>query len=170
MKIIPKLDAGPIMMQSKIKIDSNSNYENLYNKLSILSANKILEALKLIENKEEKFVPQIDQEATYAKKIEKIETKINWKESAETILAKIRAFNPTPGSWFDLDGSRIKVFKAAEVQKKGNPGEILSSEFVVACGKNAIKIIELKKEGKKKMAISEFLKGTKIKIGKNVNK
>ena len=170
MKIIPKLDAGPIMMQSKIKIDSNSNYKNLYNKLSILSANKILDALKLIENKEEKFVPQIDQEATYAKKIEKIETKINWKESAETILAKIRAFNPTPGSWFDLDGSRIKVFKAAEVQKKGNPGEILSSEFVVACGKNAIKIIELKKEGKKKMAISEFLKGTKIKIGKNVNK
>ena len=169
MKIIPKVDAGPIMMQSKIKINSDTNFENLYNKLSILSAGKILEALKLIENNEENFVPQSDKDATYARKIEKSETKINWNESAKIILAKIRAFYPIPGSWFDMEGSRIKVLKAVEVEIKGAPGEILSNELVIACGNNAIKIIELKKEGKKKMAISEFLRGVKIKIGNKLN-
>ena len=78
-------------------------------------------------------------------------------QEAKIILAKINAFNPNPGAWFDLNGIRIKVIKAKVIQASGKPGEVLDNNFTVACLKNALQIIELKKEGKN-MAASEFLR------------
>lgn len=168
MKIIPELDAGPVMMMSKIEIDDSSSFEEVSSKLSILGSEKIIEALDLIEKKKEKFIAQNEKEATYAKKIKKSEAKINWNDSAKKIIAKIKAFNPNPGSWFNLEGSRIKVLDAVEIEKRGTPGEIISNKLIIACSDKAVQITKLKKEGKRSMSIDEFLKGTKIKIGKNL--
>jgi methionyl-tRNA formyltransferase len=138
--------------------------------MSKLGSKAILDALKLIETSRAEFLAQDDSEATYAPKIEKKESKINWSEDANIIIAKINAFHPNPGCWFELMGYRIKVVKAKVViNSKGKPGRILDKKFTIACSKNAIQILELKKEGKQKMSAIEFLKGNEIKIGQNLN-
>jgi len=170
MRIVSKLDAGPVMMKSKIKISNGINYENLSKQMSKLGAKMILESLNLLENKKANFINQNEKEVTYAKKINKTESKINWNEKAKKIIAKINALYPNPGAWFKLNGYRIKVIKAEEVKVKGTPGEILSKDFTIACSENAVQIIELKKEGKKSMKSEEFLKGNKLEIGTNLIK
>ena len=169
MKIIPKLDAGPIMIKSKVKITKDTNSEVLSKELSSLGAKLILDGLDLVENNKVKFIEQDETEATYAKKIDKIESKINWSEKAKIVIAKINAFYPKPGSWFEHKGIRLKINKAIEVSANGNPGEILDNQLTIACGENAIQILDLQKEGKKNMSVAEFLKGNKLKIGTNVS-
>ena len=169
MQIEPKLDAGPVMLQSKIKIHPTLNAEELSNQMSKVGAKLILDALELIEGNKAKFTPQNESEATYAKKIQKTEAKINWNEDAKNIIAKINALNPNPGCWFELDGSRVKIIKAKQIICEGKPGTILDKSLIVGCSKNAVQILEIKKEGKQSMTTKEFLKGNKIKIGQNLN-
>ena len=169
MQIEPKLDAGPVMLQSKIKIHPTLNAEELSNQMSKVGAKLILDALELIEGNKAKFTPQNESEATYAKKIQKTEAKINWNEDAKNIIAKINALNPNPGCWFELDGSRVKIIKAKQIICKGKPGTVLDENLIVGCSKNAVQILEIKKEGKQSMTTKEFLKGNKIKIGQNLN-
>ena len=169
MKIIPKLDAGPVMMKSKIQITKNSNFLSLSKELSVLGADMILKSLDSIEKNTENFIDQVEREATYAKKIDKKESKIEWNTEAKNIIAKINALYPTPGSWFQYKGSRLKIIKAVEVEEEGRPGEIIDKKFTIACSKNAIQILELQKEGKKSIYVSEFLKGNIIETGFNVS-
>ena len=84
---------------------------------------------------------QCDDSFLVANKIEKQETRINWADKAKKILAKINAFYPSPGSWFDYKGARFKVNKAIEVQAKGRPGEILDNKLTIACAENAIRTL-----------------------------
>jgi methionyl-tRNA formyltransferase len=169
MKIIPKLDAGPVMMKSKVKITKNSNLENLSKELSILGAYTILESLDVIERNSENFIDQVEKDATYAKKIDKKESKIDWSIEAKKVVAKINALYPNPGSWFEYKGSRLKVIKAIEVEEKGRPGQILNTKFTIACSQNAIQVLQLQKEGKKSMSVGEYLKGNILEIGYNVS-
>ena len=169
MKIIPKLDAGPVMMKSKVEITYNTNYENLSNKLSLLGAKMIIKSLDLIEGKKAIFKEQNENDATYAFKIEKKETKIEWNKEAKKIIAKINGLYPKPGCWFLYKGLRLKINKAKEVTLKGRPGEILNEKFTIACQDNAIQILEIQKEGKKSMKILEYLKGNNVEIGTNVS-
>ena len=124
----------------------------------------------MIKKDEAKFNAQNDKNATYAKKIEKSESIIDWNSDAKNIIAKINAFHPNPGSWFNFKGSRIKIIKAIEVKTKGLPGEIINKDFTITCAQNAIRILELKKEGKNTMTTKEFLKGNQLKIGFNILK
>ena len=166
MKIVPKLDAGPVLIQSKILISKEINYKEISEKMSDLGAKLIVDAIELIKNNKAKFIPQDETKVIYAKKIEKMESKINWNENAEEILAKIRAFYPNPGTWFDLNDTRIKITKAIVVEKTGKAGAIIdANKMIIACKKKAVQILELKKEGKKLMPVNEFLKGNKIKNG-----
>ena len=169
MKIVPELDAGPVMKIYKIKIKKNSNYEELSKKISILAASTIIEALEILENKKEHFIPQDKTKATYAKKIDKAESKINWNNKAKNIIAKINALYPNPGSWFRIKGSRIKVIKAKVIDLKGVAGEVINENFSIACSDNAIQILSLKKEGKNEVSTIDFLKGNKVEVGTKVN-
>ena len=169
MKIEPKLDSGPVMLQSKINIHPDLNYQELSNEMSKIGAKLILDALELIRRDKVKFTSQNESKATYAKKIEKTEAKINWNEDAQNIIAKINALNPYPGCWFELDGSRLKVIKAKKIICQGKPGIILDEKFTIGCSNNGVQILEVQKEGKQKMTTKEFLKGNKIKIGQTLN-
>ena len=91
----------------------------------------ILASLDLIEKNKVRFMPQNEKEATYAKKIDKKEAKINWNEKARLIVAKINALNPNPGTWFKLHGNRVKVTKAREIQQIGKPGLIINKDFTI---------------------------------------
>ena len=169
MKIVPELDAGPVLIQSKIKITKETNHKELSGKMSELGAKLILDTLKIIENKKVNFIEQNKLNATYAKKIEKTETRLNWNDDAEKIIAKINAFCPSPGCWFELNGVRIKIIKAKQVVSKGMPGTILDDKLTIACSKNAIQVLELQKEGKQKITADEFLRGNTIKTGQSLN-
>ena len=169
MKIVTELDAGPVLLQSKIKITKEINYKELSGQMSELGAKLILDTLKLIEDKKANFTEQNESKATYAKKIEKSETKISWNDDAEKIIAKINAFSPNPGCWFELNGSRVKIIKAKKIISEGIPGTILDDNLTIACSKNAIQIMEIKKEGKQKMTAEDFLRGNKIKTGQRLN-
>ena len=169
MKIVPELDAGPVLIQSKIKITKETNHQELSGKMSELGAKLILDTLKIIENKKVNFIEQNELNATYAKKIEKTETRLNWNDDADKIIAKINAFCPSPGCWFELNGARIKIIKARQVISKGKPGTILDNKLTIACSKNAIQVIELQKEGKQKITADEFLRGNTIKTGQSLN-
>ena len=165
MKIVEKLDAGPVLLKSKIKIERESTYQDISKKMSTVGSKLILDALNLIKLGKANFVDQKESEASYAKKINKKESKINWNEDASNIIAKINALYPRPGSWFDFLGSRIKIIKAKEVNLKGQPGAILNENLIIACSKNAIQVLELQKEGKKKTTTQEFLRGNKLEPG-----
>ncbi len=168
MKIVPKLDAGPVLIQSRIKINKEKNFLELSNEMSKLGAKLILDALKLIEENKADFIDQNEELATHANKIEKTELKINWNEDAKKVIAKINAFSPNPGCWLELKGNRIKILKAKEVVNQGKPGLILNNKFTIGCSENAIQILELKKEGKQKMTADEFLRGNSINIGQKL--
>ena len=165
MQIVSKLDSGPIMMKSKIKISKHTKYKELSEQLSNLGSSMIIDSLNLIESKAEKFIEQNDKDATYAKKIDKKETKIDWKDEAKIIIGKINAFSPSPGCWFKYQGVRVKIIDAKEVDASGTPGQIINKNFTIACSKNAIQILVLQKEGKKIMSAIDFLKGNEIEIG-----
>ena len=169
MKIVPQLDAGPVMLQEKIKISQEMSYEDLSKKMSSIAAKLILNSINLIKIDKANFIEQKESEASYAKKIDKKESRINWNEDASNIIAKINALNPNPGCWFDLSGSRIKILKATEVKMNGKPGVILNEDMTIACSKNAIQILEIQKEGKRKITVQEFLRGNKLKTGFTLN-
>jgi len=168
MKIIPKLDAGPILMQSKIKINRETTFTDLSTEMSKLGAKLIIDTLECIENNNVNFTDQKELDASYARKIEKSEAKISWNVEANKIVAKINALNPNPGCWFELLGGRVKIIKAKETNSSGEPGKIIDDRLTIACLKNSVQILELKKEGKQKMTAEEFLRGHHIKIGQKL--
>ncbi len=165
MKIIEKLDSGPVCQKYKIAINKNENYNSLLARLSSLGEDNVIEIIeKIIENKI-KFVDQNEHEASYAKKIEKLDGKINWNESAELIQAKVNALNPNPGGWFIFDNERYKILRAEISLTDGQPGEVINEDFIVGCGNKSLKIIEIQRQGKKPQNSKEFLMGSKIKPG-----
>ena len=170
MKVEKKLDAGPIINQTKFKILDEDVGGEIFDKMIKFGQPLLLQTIKIILKNNHKFIIQSDEDATYAKKIEKKETKISWNKSATIIDRKIRAFSPVPGAWTKIKSfdKRIKILKAKVLfEKKINkPSNHLSSErdkLVVKCGKDSIQIIELQPEGKSKMNANDFLNGIKNK-------
>ena len=163
MKIVEKLDTGPVMMQEKINVTSEMNAEDLSNKLSDLSSKLILECIDEIEGGKAKFIDQDEQKATYAKKINKEEGKINWDNSAENILAQINSLLPNPGAWFSFMGERYKILKASISETEGEKGKVIDNNLTIACKSKSIKVNEIQRQGKNKQSTSEFLLGSKIK-------
>ena len=169
MRIINELDAGPVSKNYKISISDNDNFLTLSEKLSSLASEKLLENIDDILEDKVTFYDQNNLEATYAKKILKSEGKINWNETGEKIIGKINGLNPFPGAWFIYNGERYKILKAELGNKKGNPGIVSNGNLEVFCKFNSLKIIEIQREGKKLQKINEFLLGSQIKQGSNLN-
>ncbi len=169
MKIEKKLDAGPFIKQVTVKIYKETTSGELNKKLSVLGAQALKESIELISSNKVNYNQQNEKDATYAKKINKIETRINWKDKAENIIAKINAFNPKPGAWFLFKNERIKILKAKEINQKGGEGKVLDDKLTVGCSANAIQILKLKKEGKREMDTQEFLIGNALEKGTTLN-
>ncbi len=162
MKIVPKLDAGPYVLQKSTRINSKDNYLSLSKKLSKMGAELILNSISLFENNEIKFKEQQDKFVTYAKKISKKESEINWNENAQKLIAKINGLSPYPGAWFIHNGNRIKILEAELSNNQGKAGEVLTDDLVIGCNDKAIKIILIQKEGKAVLNSKSFLAGYKI--------
>ncbi len=165
MKIISKLDAGPYILQESISIDDKDNFLSLSKKLSTIGSRLILEALSLFEKDEASFTNQKEELVSYAKKIDKKESEINWNDSAKILIAKIKGLNPYPGVWFKHNNTRIKIIEAEESKHHGKIGEVLTDDLVVGCHDSSIKINLVQKEGKTALPSKSFLMGYKIKKG-----
>ena len=163
MKIVEALDAGPVMHQDKIQINEKIDTLTLSKVLSKLSANSIINAIDKIEKGEAKFQEQNHKKATYAKKISKLEGKINWNQEAKKVLAIINGLNPNPGAWFEYKNERFKLWRAEIVNKNGDAGKVIDDQITIACKTQSIRILEIQKEGKSRQTSDQFLLGNKLK-------
>ena len=169
MKINNKLDSGPVCNKYEIEIKKQDNSETISEKLSLIASEKILDEIDNIIDGKANFIEQEHDKATYANKIEKTEGKINWNIKAEEILGLINGLFPSPGAWFTFKGERYKILKAEVGNSKGEPGIVLSENLEVGCKERSLKITEIQREGKKVQKIGEFLLGSRIKQGSNLN-
>ena len=170
MKIGEKLDTGPICNSYKIDIMADDNSETMTEKLSTLASEKILDNIDQILEDKIEFKEQNHNEATYAAKIEKTEGQIDWSEAAENIIGKINGLYPSPGAFFIHNGERYKILRARLTNVSGETGEVLDNYLEVSCGnKKSIKILEIQRQGKRPQNIGEFMLGSQIKKGSNLN-
>jgi len=167
MKINEKLDAGDVSNIFKIDILENENAQSLNERLSMLASEKISDVIDNIFDGNIIYKKQDHKNATYAKKIDKSEGKINWNNDAKKIIGQINGLFPY--CYFVFDGVRYRILKALFSGSSGKPGHVLSKNLEIACGNNSLKILEIQREGKRVQKINEFILGAKIKIGSDLN-
>jgi methionyl-tRNA formyltransferase len=157
------LDTGPVLLEKRLPILDADTGASLHDKLAVLGAQAIVEALAKLD--ELQAVAQPGQGVSYAGKLSKEDAQLDWALPAEVLERKIRAFNPVPGAWTSLNGEPLKIWQAQIMPGRGRPGEVLeaaASGLVVACGEAALKITELQKAGARRMDMAAFLAGNKI--------
>lgn len=155
------LDTGPMLMLEKTPINKDDTAQTVHDRLSEIGGRLIVETLKNIP------APQIQPEegVTYAHKLAKEESQINWNKTAEELDRQIRAFTPWPGIWMQYKGERIRIHKAEVVRSKGKAGEVIGTPLVIACGEGALFLAEVQRAGKNKQKIEEFCRGFTVTIG-----
>ena len=169
MKIEEKLDSGPILVSEELELNHNFTHGEVEKRLSAIGANLLIKTLKNIEEGNLKFIDQKHSEATYAKKINKNETKINWNLDADKVLAHIHGLSPSPGAWFEYKNERFKVLRAKMSTTSGKSNCVLDDNLTIACKSNSIQILELQRQGKNKQNAKQFLLGKKITKGSIFN-
>ena len=162
MKINSQLDEGPVCKSYEIDIDEKDSSDDLSEKLSDLAVEKILDDIDDILDDKAKFKDQDHSQATYAKKIKKKESSIDWNTPAKSVIAKINGLN---GAHFIFQGARYKILKAELNNLSGKPGEIIGDSLEIACKEKSIKVMMIQREGKKPQKTPEFLLGSQIKKG-----
>jgi len=162
MKIEERLDSGPVLSVKELDLDQNVTYGEIEKKLSVIGAGLLIESLKKIENEKVKFIDQVHSEATYAEKINKTETKINWNLDANEVIRHIHGLSPNPGAWFEYENERFKVLRANKSSVIGKPGSVLDENLTIGCKSDSIQILEIQRQGKNKQAAKEFLLGKEI--------
>ena len=156
------LDTGDMLHISHCPIDSAETSASLYAKLAELGPDALINTINRLAKGDITPEPQNDADANYAKKLSKDEANIDWSMDAEQIERNIRAFNPWPVCFTQMSGNTVKIYQANVVEQSGAAGTVLTSDkngIVVACGKHALSISELQPQGKKPMAINDFLNG-----------
>src|SRR6266487_611038 len=155
------LDTGDILLQRKIKIPPDETSASLHDKLAQIAPEVLAEAILVLEKGKAPRLPQENEVATYAPKLEREHGRIDWTESAAVIERKIRAFDPWPGAFMEIDHRNLKIFAATIVDRSGKPGQISrnENELIVAAGEGALSLGEVQLEGKRRMSAAEFLRG-----------
>jgi len=167
MRMDAGLDTGPVLTTHRISISAADDAGSLHDKLARLGADAIVEALALVEKGKAGAVPQPAEGATYARKISREESLLDWSQPAPVLERVVRALRPAPGAVTMLQGERIKVWRAHVASGAGSPGSVLAAQDVllVACGEGALAITELQRAGGKSLAAIEFLRGKALPRG-----
>lgn len=150
------LDTGPVLLRREVPIGPQETTAELHDRLSLLGAEAILEALDRLPDLTAE--PQADLGVTYAAKIDKAEARVDWTRPAAEVDRQIRGLSPFPGAWADVQGERVKLLKSRLAVGQGAPGEVLDG-FTIACGTGAVDVLEAQREGKRPMAAGEILRG-----------
>ncbi|MEC9098145.1 MAG: methionyl-tRNA formyltransferase [Pseudomonadota bacterium] len=162
------LDTGPVILQKETQIGENDNFLKVHDSLSLIASQTISETiLKFIEGKLA-TKEQNDDIASYADKIEKHETKIDWNLTAKEIRNLIYSLSPLPGAWtITKEGKRLKILSASIEEAKGEIA-VLGENQILGCGQSSLKIKEVKPEGKKIMLFDDYLRGKNFSLGEKI--
>lgn len=161
-KLAEKVDTGNIYLQKKVKVYPEDDFGTLYDRMSELGAEMVLETVNLIESGTYELKQQDDSLASPAPKITKEICLIDWNKSALEIHNLVRGLSPHPAAYFIYDEKVIKVYKTEVVERNDlKPFQIeqTKKELIIGCGNNALQILELQQEGRKRMSVEEFLRG-----------
>jgi methionyl-tRNA formyltransferase len=159
------LDTGAMAMREALPINADMTAGDLHDALAMLGAELMPRALAAAERGTLTLTPQPDVGVTYAEKISKAETRIDWSKPARDVHNHMRGLSPFPGAWFELDGVRIKVLRTTLANGSGAPGTALDDDLTIACGDGAVRLIQIQRAGKQPMAAQDFLCGTPVKRG-----
>ena len=165
MKMDAGLDTGPVLARRSIAIAENDDAGTLRDKLAAMGAEMMVETLERIEAGDIRSEPQLSSGATYARKIEKDETMLDWGKPAVEIERAVRAYRPSPGAATRLQGEILKIWQAHVCHERGMPGQVLCASdggLVIGCGKQSLEISELQRQGGRRMSAREFLRGHAI--------
>ena len=168
MRVVPALDAGPVLLQKPTQIFDDETFGELQVRLAELGALTLLEALILLSLGKAKETIQDESRATYAPKVTRETSRIDWTDSALEISRLIRASDPKPGAFTKTLKGDVKLFGPRTMDGiKGKPGEVLkvTGELVIACGRDALRISEVQPSGKKRMSAHEWARGRGTKVG-----
>ena len=167
MKMDAGLDTGDVAMAERIGITDAMTAADLRNALAPLGADLMGRAMGALERDRLQLTPQGDRGMTYAAKIEKAETRIDWNRPAHAVLRHIHGLSPFPGAWCEIaiegEANRTKILRCELADGAGPPGDVLDDHLAVACKEGAIRILELQRAGKSPMKASEFLRGKPLK-------
>src|SRR5262245_5182468 len=161
MRMDEGLDTGPVCFAQPVPIGAEMTAGDLHDVLMQQGAGLMVKALAEIEGGSFKCAPQSDTGITYAAKIDKGETAIDFARPAAEVHDHVRGLSPFPGAWFPVDekGERIKVLRTRIAPGSGAPGTVLDGDLTVACGEGAVRLLELQRAGKRPMTAAEFLRG-----------
>jgi methionyl-tRNA formyltransferase len=156
------LDTGPVLSQRSIPVGEEDDAGSLHDRLAGLGAQMMVEALAEITAGRGRAVPQPREGVTYAAKIGKQETLLDWTRPARELHRTVRAFRPSPGATTRLDGQPIKIWRARVLERPLAPGELRdepTGELVAGCGEGSLQILELQRAGGKRLLAGEYLRG-----------
>jgi methionyl-tRNA formyltransferase len=166
MKMEEGLDTGPIAMAEHIAIGPDATAADVHETLAWHGAKMMVIAMAALQRATLQLTPQPEVGVTYATKIEKSETRIDWKQPWQKVHDHCRGLSPFPGAWFELaDVGRVKVLRTTKGGGGGRPGQVLDDQLTIACGDGAVRLVELQRAGRQPMSAEVFLRGTSVARG-----
>jgi methionyl-tRNA formyltransferase len=171
MRMVKALDAGPSILQARTPIPEDETYGELQLRLAELGAMAMIEALALIGMGAATETPQDEALVTYAPKVDRSVTRIDWSSDAASVARSIRAYDPRPGAFAETKSGEVKLFGARVTDGSGAPGEVLSIDgggMTVACGSGAVRVTNVHPAGKRRVAPDEWARGRGIGLGERL--
>jgi methionyl-tRNA formyltransferase len=169
MRMEEGLDTGPMAMVARAAIGPDMTAGELHDQLAQLGADLMVRALDALERGSLRLTLQPEEGVTYAAKIDKNETRIDWTRPWKAVHDHCRGLSPFPGAWFEPPGSgapaRIKVLRTTKGEGSGLPGTVTDDKLTIACGEGTVRILELQRAGRQPMGAEEFLRGTPLGAG-----
>ncbi len=165
MRMEAGLDTGPVALTKTLAIGPEMTGGELHDALSRLTAEAMVEALARLEAGDLPLTAQPQDGVTYASKIDKAETRIDWTKPAAQVHNRIRALSPFPGAWAEIGGERVKLLGSTLADGAGQPGQALDDRLTVACGDGAVRLTTVQRAGGKPMPAGDFLRGAPISTG-----
>jgi methionyl-tRNA formyltransferase len=165
MKMDEGLDTGAMAMERRVRIGADMTAGELHDALARLGADLMAVAMSALERSSLQFTPQPADGVTYAAKIDKAETRIDWDEPWQNVHDHIRGLSPFPGAWCEIGCVRVKVLRTTRGEGGAIPGTVLDDRLSVACADGAVRIVELQRAGGRPMKAEEFLRGTPVPKG-----
>ena len=168
MKMDEGLDTGPIGMAERAPIAPDMTAGELHDALSRLGADLMVRALGALERGSLTLTPQPETGVTYAAKIDKNETRIDWAKPWRQVHDHCRGLSPFPGAWCEIAGTRVRILRTTRGDGAGAPGTVLDDRLTIACRDGAVHIVELQRAGRQPMRAEEFLRGTPVAPGQRL--
>jgi methionyl-tRNA formyltransferase len=169
MRMEEDLDTGPVAIAQRVPIAPDMTAGDLHDRLAPLGADLMVRALGALERGSLTLTAQPNEGVTYANKISKQETRIDWTKPWRQVHDHIRGLSPFPGAWTEIAGDgkpvRVKLLRTVRADGAGAPGTLLDDRLTVACGEGALRIVELQRAGRGAMQADEFLRGTPLPAG-----